>query len=52
MIDDVKLLSCKFLYSFIILCLECLPMAWETGVQSRVKSYQRLKKLYLMLPGL
>ena len=24
--------------------LECLPMAWETWVQSQVKSYQRLKK--------
>ena len=28
--------------------LECLPIAWETGVQSQVKSYQRLKIWYLM----
>ena len=28
--------------------LECLPMAWETGVQSQVESYQRLKKWYLI----
>ena len=27
-------------------------MAWETGVQSQVKSYQRLKKWYLMPPCL
>ena len=31
---------------------ECSPMAWETGVQSQVESYQRLKKWYLMLPYL
>ena len=29
--------------------LECLPMAW---VQSQLESYQRLKKWYLMPPGL
>ena len=28
---------------------ECLPMIRETGVLSQVKSYQRLKKWYLML---
>ena len=27
-------------------------MVWKTGVQSQVKSYQRLKKWYLMLPYL
>ena len=27
-------------------------MVWETGVQSQVKSYQRLKKWYLMPPSL
>ena len=27
-------------------------MAWETGVQSQVESYQRLKKWYLMPPCL
>ena len=27
-------------------------MAWETGVQSQVESYQRLKKWYLILPCL
>ena len=30
----------------------CLPMVWETRVQSKVKSYQRLKKWYLISPGL
>ena len=29
------------------LWLECLPMARETGVQSQVKLYQRLKKMVL-----
>ena len=29
-----------------------LPMAWETWVQSQVESYQRLKKWYLIPPGL
>ena len=32
--------------------LVCSPMAWETRVQSQVKSYQRLKKWYLMPPCL
>ena len=32
--------------------LECSPMAQETWVQSQVKSYQRLKKWYLMPPCL
>ena len=32
--------------------LECLPMARETGIQSQVESYQRLKKWYLMPPCL
>ena len=32
--------------------LKCSPMARETSVQSRVESYQRLKKWYLMPPGL
>ena len=27
-------------------------MAWETGVQSQVKSYQRLKKWYSIYPSL
>ena len=30
----------------------CSPMARETWVQSQVESYQRLKKWYLMPPGL
>ena len=34
------------------LVVECLPMGWETGVQSQVESYQRLKKWYLILPCL
>ena len=32
--------------------VECLPMVWKTRVQSQVKSYQRLKKWYLMPPCL
>ena len=32
--------------------VECSPMVWETGVQSLVESYQRLKKWYLMSPCL
>ena len=31
---------------------ECSPMVRETGVQSQVESYQRLKKWYLMMPCL
>ena len=34
------------------LWVKCSPMAWDTGVQSQVESYQRLKKWYLMLTGL
>ena len=34
------------------LCIECSPIVWEIGVQSQVKSYQRLKKCYLMPPCL
>ena len=32
--------------------IECLPMVRETGIQSQVKSYQRLKKWYLIPPCL
>ena len=32
--------------------LECLPMFWETGVQSQVELYEKLKKLYLIPPCL
>ena len=32
--------------------LECLPIALETGVQSKVKSSQRLKKWYMIPPYL
>ena len=32
--------------------VECLPIVWETEVQSQVKSYQRLKKWYLIHPYL
>ena len=32
--------------------LECSPLAREAKVQSQAESYQRLKKWYLMLPGL
>ncbi len=40
---------------FVSLCtcvLECSPKVWETGVQSQVESYQRLKKRYLISPCL
>ena len=38
-----------YMYWFI---KQCLPMAEETGVQSQVESYQRLKKWYLISPCL
>ena len=34
------------------LWVECSPIPWETGVQSGVESYQRLKKWYLIPPCL
>ena len=34
------------------LVVECSPMGWETGVQSQVELYQRLKKWYLIPPCL
>ena len=42
--------SCQLLA--IINSLFCSPMGRETGVQSQVESYQRLKKRYLMPPCL
>ena len=39
-------------YQSIGLVVEPLPMARETGVQSQVESYQRLKKQYLIPPCL
>ena len=48
----------SFIYSFYFIFLikrlwvECLSMARETGVQSQIESYQRLKKWYLMEPCL
>ena len=41
----------KYVYKKIC-CLECLPMVWETRIQSQVESYQRLKKWYKMSPCL
>ena len=32
--------------------VECSPMAWQTGAQSQVESYQRLQKWYSMPPCL
>ena len=44
---------CKlFVLGIVTWSLECSPMARETGVQSQVESYQRLKKWYLILPCL
>ena len=38
-----------FAYDWLIgLVVECSSMAWVTGVQSQVESYQRLKKWYLI----
>ena len=34
------------------LLVECSPMAWETGIQSQVKSYQTLKQWFLIPPCL
>ena len=44
--------SLTHIYTTPPLGLECSPMARETGVQSQVESYQRLKKWYLMPPCL
>ena len=41
-----------FLLFFYYPWLECLPMTRETGFESQVESYQRLKKWYLMPPCL
>ena len=58
---DVQKVSYKHLlirYAYIIgiyyytLLVECSPMAQETRVQSKVESYQRLKKWYLIPPCL
>ena len=32
----------------VVLCVEYTPIVRETGVQSKVESYQRLRKFYLM----
>ena len=44
-------MSCNVLFFFITGSLtewvECSPMARESGVQSQVESYQRLKKMVL-----
>ena len=42
----------QLVYRPIGLVVECSPMARETGVQSQVVSYQRLKKWYLISPCL
>ena len=44
--------SYMLLFRPLDLLVECSPMVQETGVQSQVESYQRLKKWYLMLPCL
>ena len=45
---------CVFMYKqdLTFLVVECLPIGQETGVQSQVESYQRLKKWYLIPPYL
>ena len=41
-------LDCStFLTGPLVQWIECSPIAWETGVQSQVKSYQTLKKWFL-----
>ena len=50
----------KYIYIYIYIYIsgplvyrvECSSMVRETGIQSQVESYQRLKKLYLMQPCL
>ena len=37
----------KFTYVYIGPVVECSPMGRQTGVQSQVESYQRLKKMVL-----
>ena len=37
-----------FCLSYVV--MECLPMVWETKVQSQVDSYQRLKKKWYLMP--
>ena len=44
--------TCVCIYCWLAYWLECSPMADETGVQSQVESYKRLKKWYLMPPCL
>ena len=39
-------------YGLLVRWLACSQMAKQTGVQSQVESYQRLKKWYLMPPCL
>ena len=55
--QSLSLFLCVYIYIYIYiymhvcvlaLWVECLPMIRETVVQSQVKSYQRLKKWYLM----
>ena len=41
-----------FRMSTLALWVECSPMARETGIQSLVESYQRLKKWFLIPPYL
>ena len=36
-----------YIYIHIRICI-CSPLVWETGIQSLVESYQRLKKWYSM----
>ena len=56
--DATPPLSLIYIYIYIYyICslakwVECLPIDRETGVQSLVKSYQRLKKWYLIPPCL
>ena len=49
-LEYLKLYNCA---TYLEICplvywVECSPIAWETGVQSPVESYQRLKKWYLI----
>ena len=50
--NDISSLYSQSFNQPIGLVVECSPMGWETGFQSLVELYQRLKKLYLIPPYL
>ena len=47
-VSERMLLLSLIIQGPLVLWVKCSLMAWETGVQFQVKSYQRLKKWYLI----